>query len=263
MGTKRESFGRRRRAGLIGSLLAVAFVVMLASVASAHDVTGVEVDCSKATVHFDDFPTQAVVVHIVVHVAFVSTSMDFNVDVNVHEAVVPLTGVTFNMKGHTSLVLVDATWTNYGDQHVHAETHITCGTKPPPTTTSTTMKPTTTTKSSTTTSSSTTSTTVKGTVVGTQIFQVEFRDCHVLHVGYQRIPAGTVVHWQVSQGGEEVATSQFIAVAGDGFHFLSQDIGKRFTVEPRKAHVHFWWEQRGVSYVYDASRYTECVAPPT
>ena len=53
------------------------------------------------------------------------------------------------------------------------------------------------------------------------IFQVEFRRCDRLHVGYQNFPDGTVVHWSVTQGGGHVATGAFVTGRGGGYHFLN------------------------------------------
>jgi hypothetical protein len=251
MGSKRESIGHRRRAWFLSVLLAVGIVVGLASVASAHDVTGTDVDCSAVKIHFANFPGHGVPVHIVVVVNYLTAVKDVTVDKNTSEATVDISAFTAPMFGNTSAVWIDVTWTNYGDQHVHEVQSVTCG-----------VRPTTTTKSSTSTSSSTsststTSTTIQGNPTG-KIFQVEFRACHLLHVGYQRIPGGTIVSWRIRQGGREIAVGSFVAVAGKGYHFMSQDIGTRFDPDVHKAGVTFTWTAGGVSYVYDAVRATGC-----
>jgi hypothetical protein len=230
----------------------VTVVAFLASVASAHDVTGVEVDCSAAKVHFADFPTQGVSVHILVQVAYVWVVKDAIVDKNTSEVSVDITWATARLTGQTSGVNVDVTWTLYGDQHVHESTSVKCGI---PATTTTSAS----TSTSTSSSSSTTSTTVAPTT-GTQIFQVEFRECHILHVGYQHIPAGTTVHWEVFQSGKSLATGQWIVPTGGGLHFLNMQIGTSFNPDPakRKGLVNFSWTANNTSYVYSAVRATNC-----
>jgi hypothetical protein len=103
-----------------------------------------------------------------------------------------------------------------------------------------------------------TTTTTMVSAVGTQIFQVEFRNCHVLHVGYQRIKAGTAVHWVISQQGHTLATGQFVTVAGKGYHFLSMPMSQRFAPTPRKGLVVFSWQVGSTAYHYSAKRATDC-----
>lgn len=55
----------------------------------------------------------------------------------------------------------------------------------------------------------------------TSIFQIEFRHCDTLHVGYKHFPAGTVVHWSVSQHARTLGTGQFVTAPGPGLHFYS------------------------------------------
>jgi uncharacterized membrane protein len=231
--------GHRRRMKVMGALLAVFVVLGLASVASAHDVTGIDVDCSTVKVHFADFPGGGVPVHIVVTVAYVWVVKDVNVDKNTTEVSVDISGATARLTGQTSGVWVDATWTNFGDQHVHEVTSVKCG-EPPTTTTSTS------------TSTSTTSTTVAPTT-GTQIFQVEIRDCHLLHVGYEHIPAGTTVHWEVFMSGKSRGTGQWVAATGPGLHFLNMPIPDPFP-KTGKALVNFSWTANGTSYTYSVVR---------
>jgi hypothetical protein len=70
------------------------------------------------------------------------------------------------------------------------------------------------------------------------IFQVEFRQCNRLHVGYENFPAGTVVRWSVSQHGRGVATGHFVTRAGAGYHFLSARLRPFLQPKP-KASVTF------------------------
>jgi hypothetical protein len=229
---------------VISALLAVALVFVWTSVASAHVVTGVEVDCSTAKVHFSQFPSQGVPVHIVVQVAYVWVVKDVVVDKDTTEVTVDITWATARLTGQTSGVNIDATWTNFGDQHVHEHTSVKCGTPP-------------TTSTSTSTSTSTTSTTIAPTT-GTQIFQVEFRECHILHVGYEHIPAGTVVHWEIFQSGKSLATGSWVAATGGGLHFLNMPIGKSFDPSGHKGAVRFSWMAGGKSYTYAVVRATNC-----
>jgi hypothetical protein len=55
----------------------------------------------------------------------------------------------------------------------------------------------------------------------TSIFQIEFRHCDTLHIGYKNFPAGTILHWSVNQHGRDVATGQFVTAPGPGMHFDS------------------------------------------
>ena len=55
----------------------------------------------------------------------------------------------------------------------------------------------------------------------TSIFQIEFRHCDTLHIGYKHFPVGTVLHWSVNQHGRDVATGQFVTAPGPGMHFDS------------------------------------------
>ncbi len=55
----------------------------------------------------------------------------------------------------------------------------------------------------------------------TSIFQIEFRHCDTLHIGYKNFPAGTILHWSVNQHDRDVATGQFVTAPGPGMHFDS------------------------------------------
>ena len=110
----------------------------------------------------------------------------------------------------------------------------------------------------TTSTSSSTSTTTTTVVTGDQFFQVEFRDCHVLHVGYERFPPRTVVHWKVYQSHKLFDVGQFVTPAARGYHFGSMRLARRFAMPPRKAEVRFSWKIRGTAYTYFAYRATEC-----
>ena len=55
----------------------------------------------------------------------------------------------------------------------------------------------------------------------TSIFQIEFRHCDTLHIGYKNFPVGTILHWSVNQHGRDVATGQFVTAPGPGMHFDS------------------------------------------
>src|SRR5712672_653477 len=70
------------------------------------------------------------------------------------------------------------------------------------------------------------------------IFQVEFRRCNRLHIGYENFPEGTVVRWSVSQHGRGVATGHFVTRAGAGYHFLSAPLRPLLQPNP-KASVTF------------------------
>jgi hypothetical protein len=249
--------------------LVLAGLGVLASAASAHDVTGVTATCSTVTVHFVDFPTAGVPVHIIVQVGAEPAIVD---DVTVNSTTtdvgVDISAATAGLGGVTTAVDVDVTWTNYGPQHVHDTTSVTCGGATTTTsttiessttaTTSTTQATTTTTRSTTTTTTMppTTTTTTIAPLVGTQIFQVEFRACHLLHIGYQHFPGGTVVHYSVKQNGTHFVGGNIVTQPGKGYHFTTVSLGKYFTAA--KADVHFFWKINGVLYRYFVRRSTDC-----
>jgi hypothetical protein len=247
------SVARRRRITLMAAVsgIALAGIGVFATSASAHEVTGVDVTCTTATVHFAEFPNVAVPVHIVVQVGAEPAIVD---DVNVDA---------------TAPVDIDVTWTNFGAQHVHSSTTVTCGTA---TTTSTTIESTTTMATTTTTAATTTTTTMPRTttttippttttttvpqVKGKQIFQVEFRACHLLHIGYEHLPAGIAIHYSVKQGHTHFVGGNIVTQAGNGLHFATASLGKNFT--QNKATVHFYWKLGGKVLTYAVSRSTDC-----
>jgi hypothetical protein len=270
------SVARRRRLVVAAAMsgLMLAGIGVLASAASAHDVTGVTATCSTVTVHFVDFPVAGVPVHINVQVGVEPAIVDdVTVNSTTTDVSIDISAATAGLGGVATPVDVDVTWTNYGPQHVHETTSVTCGSATTTTsttiessttlaTTSTTEATTTTTRATTTTTRSTTTTmppTTTTTIpsrVGTQIFQVEFRACHLLHIGYQQLPGGTVVHYSVKQNGTYFAGGNIVTQAGKGYHFTTVSLGKNFTA--RKADVHFFWKINGVLYTYFARRATDC-----
>jgi hypothetical protein len=72
----------------------------------------------------------------------------------------------------------------------------------------------------------------------TSIFQIEFRHCDTLHIGYKHFPAGTILHWSVNQHGRGVATGQFVTAPGTGMHFDSAKLPTPLDPHP-KASVTF------------------------
>src|ERR1700682_4245796 len=70
------------------------------------------------------------------------------------------------------------------------------------------------------------------------IFQVEFRQCNRLHVGYKNFPEGTKVRWSVSQHGRRLATGHFVTHAGAGYRFLRAKL-RPFLLPDPKASVTF------------------------
>jgi hypothetical protein len=261
-----SSVARRRRAVLAAAMSGLVLAgVALATAASAHDVTGVTATCNTVTVHFADFPKVAVSVHINVQVGVVPAIVeDVLVNATTTDVGVDISAATAGLAGVATPVDVDVTWTNFGPQHVHKTTSVTCGTA---TTTSTkattTTKSTTTTKATTTTTRSTTTTTMPRTttttiapVAGKAIFQVEFRACHLVHIGYHHLPGGILLHYSVKQGHAHFAGGNFLIEGGKGYHFQSASLGKNFTV--RKATVHFFWKVNGTIYSYFVSRTTDC-----
>ncbi|MDQ1381438.1 MAG: hypothetical protein QOJ71_2157 [Actinomycetota bacterium] len=83
------------------------------------------------------------------------------------------------------------------------------------------------------------------------IFAVTFKNCSLLHVGYNRFKDGTVVRWTVSSNGfGQVASGSFTAIGGGSagsktFHFLTQPLGTTLHPDPVHSHVHFTWPNGG------------------
>ncbi len=92
------------------------------------------------------------------------------------------------------------------------------------------------------------------------IFQVELRKCTLLHVGYNRFPAGTEVSWDVSQHGKSLATGTFTTLGGGKkFHFLSPPLGVTLKHGKNpKAGVHLSWTVGGTTTDYKVARQPGC-----
>jgi hypothetical protein len=150
---------------------ALAFLVGMfawTGVASAHDVSDIEVDCTHVTVHFRDFPEDGVSVHIAATVeghaelgtdAMISGSMSGSLNIS---------SATSALAGATAKVDVDVTWSYHGDHHEEGTFHVTCGTATTTTThatTPTTVAPTTTMPPATTTTTAAGATTTTSTTV--------------------------------------------------------------------------------------------------
>jgi len=97
------------------------------------------------------------------------------------------------------------------------------------------------------------------------IFAVTFKNCSVLHVGYNRFQNGTVVRWAVSSNGYgQVASGSFVAVGGGTagsktFHFVDEPLGTTLHPDPVHSHVHFTWANGGK---YVVTRNPTCSSPP-
>src|SRR5262249_483503 len=91
-----------------------------------------------------------------------------------------------------------------------------------------------------------------GATTQSPIFEVTLSNCNTLHVGYNRFPDGTVVHWRVNQTGTPtLAKGQFTAIGGGvlgskTYHFIAIPLGIRLQPEPIQTDVRFWWEINGV-----------------
>lgn len=155
---------------LMRRLLMMAAAPVLAAVVSlgwsgtayAHDVTGIDVNCTEVTVHFSGFPTDGVMVHIAADVAGHGTATGDLLVKGVMTGTVNIAGETSALFGATAAVDVDVTWTFEGPQHVHETANVTCGTA----TTTTTHATTTTTHPSTTTTTTAPATTTTSVAVG-------------------------------------------------------------------------------------------------
>jgi len=123
-----SSASRRLLAATAVPLLAL-FVVAFgwSGVASAHFVSGIDVNCDHVTVNFAQFPSEGVTVHIAATVEGQGTLAtdvlvqgDMSAQLNISSATSALAGASANLE-------VDATWTFEGPQHVHEAFSVTCG----------------------------------------------------------------------------------------------------------------------------------------
>jgi hypothetical protein len=91
------------------------------------------------------------------------------------------------------------------------------------------------------------------------IFEVDIKSCVNLHVGYNYFPAGTVVHWNMSQSGVSVSSGNQFTTLGGGrtYHFLTMPIGATLQPEP-DAEVRFSWTINGVLTRYHVTRDNGC-----
>ena len=222
-----------------------------AGAASAHIVTGIDISCQAVTVHFEYFPDDAIPVTVAVGFGYLAPIKQV---LNVSDAEtdsVDISGITSHFAGKTRTITVDITWVLDGDNHVHQEHSVTCGSKP-----TTTTSTSTTTTSTTTTSTTTTTTPV--TPPTPDIFQVELRRCTQVHTGYENFPAGTVIHWRVSQDSKLISTGQFSALGTSGYHFITQLLGSRLQSAPLNGQVRYSWVINGVASHYTVTRAPGC-----
>jgi hypothetical protein len=91
------------------------------------------------------------------------------------------------------------------------------------------------------------------------IFEVVIKRCVNLHVGYNYFPAGTVVHWNMSQAGVSVSSGNQFTTLGGGkdYHFLTMPIGATLQPDP-DAEVRFSWTINGVLTRYKVTRDNGC-----
>jgi hypothetical protein len=85
------------------------------------------------------------------------------------------------------------------------------------------------------------------------IFQIEFRHCGTLHVGYKYFPVGTVVRWSVSQHARGVGTGRFVTAPGPGMHFYDVKLPTPLVPHP-KASVTFVAAINGKEFRMTAGR---------
>jgi hypothetical protein len=96
------------------------------------------------------------------------------------------------------------------------------------------------------------------------IFEVTFTQCTNLHVGYNRFPDGTTVHWSVTSNGfGTVDSGQFTATGGGKlgsktYHFLNIPLTTALHPEPVQSHAHFTWTIGSTTTHYDVTRDPGC-----
>jgi hypothetical protein len=101
-----------------------------------------------------------------------------------------------------------------------------------------------------------------GSAASTQspIFEVTFENCNTLHIGYNRFPDGTIVHWRVNQSGTPtLASGTFTAIGGGKlgsktYHFINIPLGITLKPEPIQSHARFFWTLNGVTTNYEVTR---------
>ena len=245
----------KRRVSVFAGAIAICVVTgaVLAMPVSAHIVAGIDATCEAVTVHFMYFPDNPIPVTIVVQAAYAPPITQVVQVSNAQDVSVSIANVTSHLTGQTVPVTVDVTWTLFGDNHVHQQPLVTCGTA-----TTTTTHPTTTTTHPTTTTSTSTTTTTRPASTRGDLFQVELRRCSQVHEGYTKFPAGTVVRWKVIQSGVTMATGQFAALGGSDNHFITQNLGTRLKASPQMDDVHYTWTINGVGYRYLVRRAPGC-----
>jgi hypothetical protein len=85
------------------------------------------------------------------------------------------------------------------------------------------------------------------------IFQIEFRHCNTLHVGYKYFPVGTVMRWSVSQHARGLGTGRFVTAPGPGMHFYDVKLPTPLDPHP-KASVTFVAVLNGKEFRMTAGR---------
>jgi hypothetical protein len=114
------------------------------------------------------------------------------------------------------------------------------------------------------TSNTATKTWTSGGTGGGNIFEVTFTQCKFLHVGYNRFPDGTVVHWLVTSNGfGTVDSGQFTAIGGGKlgsktYHFLNIPLTTPLHPEPVQSHAHFSWKIGSTTTHYTVTRDPGC-----
>ncbi len=89
------SVGLRRRALLSATAVTLGLVLLFAATAFAHDISGIDATCDTLTVHFHDFASNPVNVHIVVNVGDAPAIVkDVPVDVDVTSTEIDISSAT-------------------------------------------------------------------------------------------------------------------------------------------------------------------------
>jgi hypothetical protein len=88
------------------------------------------------------------------------------------------------------------------------------------------------------------------------IFQIEFRQCVVIHVGYRDFPAGAVVSYVVRQNGAVNSRGRFTTQGGENkYHFINLRLARPLT-PGKKASATF-------NGTFTVSRAPGCIKPPS
>ena len=93
---------------------------------------------------------------------------------------------------------------------------------------------------------------------------MKFNTCTFLHVGYNRFPDGTLIHWSVTSNGFGTVDSGHFTAIGGGklgsktYHFKQIPLTTKLHPEPVQSHAHFSWTIGTATTHYAVTRDPGC-----